>query len=319
MARRGPAAIEPRLRSALAQLLAGEIEPGLATYLELLREGHAAAMPVGNHLELLERAGCGEAAEALRRLTLERGGILARKGSAIGGEAIDPVAEYEALFARGLVNARMVQDYAVALSRRGDASRVAALFDPERLLRIVRIDPALGPPTRALLLREAGPGDYREADLSVKRMWQVDGLETRGDPAPALLAALAAEAERYRADWAATDHPLAAQVPARNRIKYWGLISRGEGFNTPHIHHRGWATGVYYPSAIEGAGRGEAGALRIGPPPWLDGAPAGWPEVRIDPEADMLVLMPSFYTHWTVPLGGAGLRLSIAFDLIAER
>jgi hypothetical protein len=29
--------------------------------------------------------------------------------------------------------------------------------------------------------------------------------------------------------------------------------------------------------------------------------------------------MPSFYTHWTVPLGRPGLRLSVAFDMIREQ
>jgi putative 2-oxoglutarate-Fe(II)-dependent oxygenase superfamily protein len=104
-------------------------------------------------------------------------------------------------------------------------------------------------------------------------------------------------------------------VPRTARISAWGLISRGEGFNAPHIHHKGWATGVYYPAAPEGGGPG--GALRIGPPPALGARAPGWPDATIRPEPGLLVLIPSFYTHWTVPLGRPGLRTSIAFDLVS--
>ncbi|MCW3837035.1 2OG-Fe(II) oxygenase family protein [Sphingomonas canadensis] len=310
-------AIEPLLRRALAHLIAGEREAGLAIYLDLLRAGRAEAMPVGNHLALLERAGRAGEAAALRALTLERGGILARRGAALDGTPIDPAAEYEALFARGLVNSRMVQDYLAGLSRRGEADRVAAFFDAARLLRIVRIDPALGPAARDMLLRAENPADYRQSELSVNQMCRIDGLEELGGPAPALIAALRTEADRYLADWAASDHPLADQVPRHIRVKYWGLISRGEGFNTPHIHHRGWATGVYYPIAVEGgAGHQGGGDICVGPPPRLKQRYPGWPDARIRPEPGMLILMPSFYTHWTIPLGAPGLRLSIAFDMI---
>lgn len=302
------AALNRRLRRALAHLLAGEREAGLALYLECFRDGHAAEMPIGRHLEMLDYANRRAEAAALTALTLERGGSLVRAAT---------IGDYESLFARGHVNARMVRDYAIALMRAGAQDRALAMLDPDRLLRIVRIDSALGPPMRDLLLAEANDATYRAADMSVKQMWQIDALEARGGVAPATLAALAAEIERYRADWAASDHPLAAQLPVHTRIKYWGLVSRGDGHNAPHFHHRGWATGVYYPVDMEGAADERAGALCIGPPPQLGAEFPGWPQARIRPEAGMLVLFPSFYTHWTLPLGGPGLRISIAFDLIA--
>jgi hypothetical protein len=32
----------------------------------------------------------------------------------------------------------------------------------------------------------------------------------------------------------------------------------------------------------------------------------------------MLLLFPSFYTHWTIPLDKPGLRTSVAFDIVRE-
>jgi hypothetical protein len=93
----------------------------------------------------------------------------------------------------------------------------------------------------------------------------------------------------------------------------WGLISRGEGYNIRHIHHRGWATGIYYPLGVPPDRPG--GELRIGCPARLRETSPGWPDAEIRPEPGLLVLMPSFYTHWTVPLGRPGLRMSVAFDL----
>lgn len=48
-------------------------------------------------------------------------------------------------------------------------------------------------------------------------------------------------------------------------------------------------------------------------------SPAGWPDAKIRPEADLLVIMPSWYVHWTEPLERPGLRLSVAIDAIPVR
>jgi hypothetical protein len=309
--------VEREAREALTLLLAGNAEAALPVYEACLRSGFANALPIGLHLELLESSGKEDMAAALRDLALERGGNIARRGSGLDGRRIERRAEYEALFARGLINSRMIEDYILRFSRAGDAERVAQLTDPERLLRIVPIDGVSGEAVRGMLLGEETDARFLAAGLSVRGMCRIDDLHLLGDPAPALIAALDAEARRYLADWGTSDHPFAPFVPDQVRMKYWGLISRGEGFNTHHIHHRGWATGVYYPTGIEGGGDG--GSLCVGRPGRAPKDAGGWPEASIRPEAGMLVLMPSFYTHWTVPLGRPGLRLSVAFDIIRER
>jgi hypothetical protein len=98
------------------------------------------------------------------------------------------------------------------------------------------------------------------------------------------------------------------------------MISHGDGYNVPHIHPKGWITGVLYiagPNRAE-AGNSSPGALRVGSPPSVVGS-AGWPDITVAPAPGTLVLMPSYYTHWTVPLGRPGLRIAIAFDVIDLR
>jgi len=99
-------------------------------------------------------------------------------------------------------------------------------------------------------------------------------------------------------------------------IHAWCLISQGPGRLDRHSHKRGWVTCVYYPVGVPDGEKG--GDLVVGPPE--DGAAApGWPHARIRPRAGLLVLMPSYYTHWTIPYDAPGLRVSIAVDFELDR
>lgn len=241
---------------------------------------------------------------------LDSGADIARRHRTLRGDPVDPLREYETLFAQGAINPQMILKYLTELSRAGRADRVAGLFDSGRLLRVVRLDPALSGLARDLLLRaESGSGFCAESQ-SIRNMCRIGDLEMLGGP---LIAALREAGQRYLADWAASDHPFARLLPARTTMKAWGLISRGEGYNTPHYHHLGWATGVYYPVGVEPPG----GELCVGRPDHIAASVPGWPEASFRPEPGMLVLMPSFYTHWTVPLARPGLRLAVAFDMMA--
>jgi hypothetical protein len=307
-----------RAGAALARIMAGDEAEGLALYRESLKAQPDPPFPAGHHLLFLERAGRTEAAAALRDLVLRRGGSVALSDAAPGSTPEKAARELEALFAQGLGNSKMVTQYLAALARLDRPRTVAGILDPGRLLRLVRLDDAVAPAAVAeALLREIDRASHRDAEKSVRLMRKLDGVHRHPDPTiRALVSALRAESCRYLADWAGSDHPLAQLVPRSCRIKAWSLFSQGEGYNVPHIHHKGWATGVYYPCDPSGGGPG--GELQVGPPP---GAPedSGWPNVAIRPEAGLLVLMPSFYTHWTVPLGRPGLRISVAFDLLDTR
>ncbi len=286
--------------------LAGDDSEGLARYRSVARPRAFGELPLGLHVHLLREAGRDGAAELLTALTIRTGGDLAWKTAGKDASLAAKAAEYAALLAKGLANPRMINRYLRLLTQLERSAEVAAIFDPGLLLHCVRIgggDVA----ARALLDREAGL--EVGSNLSVRNMREILGLKRIAEFAP-VLAACRAETEAYFARWAASDHPLAHLVPRDFEIDAWGLISRGEGYNTRHQHPKGWATGVYYPVGLDADIVG--GSLRIGG--WSDPAPPGWPVADIRPESGLLVLIPSYYVHWTDPLGAPGLRLSIAFD-----
>lgn len=311
---------QPGPGQALVLLLAGDTEAGLALYDDCLKLPSRQHIPVGLHLVFLERAGLDGVAAELRDLALRRGGNVAVRDLKPGTSPEAIAAEYEALFERGIANARMIFRYLVMLSRLGRTDEVAALLDPERLLRTVRIDrPApngeaggLAAAVQALLMREEAGSVDRDAEQPLSGVRVVESVHKLDDPAArALIAALREEADRYLGDWAASDHPLAHLVRRQFELKAWALFARGSGYSTRHVHATGWATGVYYPECVPGGG----GDLMVGPPEELGDESPGWPNAAIRPQPGLLVLMPSYCVHWTVPLAGPGLRTSIAFDL----
>ena len=103
-----PTSNDARLKDALSLLLAGEIDPGLARYRVALRGDAAAAVPVGSHIMFLERSGRAEAAAALASLAVRRGADIAAHPLGLGADPARAAADYEALFARGIANSRMV-------------------------------------------------------------------------------------------------------------------------------------------------------------------------------------------------------------------
>jgi hypothetical protein len=294
-------------------LLRGDVEAGIGLYREALQAGGLPRAPAGMHLLFLNRAGRTVEAAELRAMALREGADLSMRAAGFGTSPAESAAEYRALIASGTANSRMVWEYLVQLSLLGEREEVAAILAPDLLLRKV----TLGVDSEAvgkLLLEEEARGTYQESVDSVRGMTKIKRLHTLADPAVApLVAALKGETLAYSRDWAASGHGLAHLVPDRFDMHVWGLISRGEGYNIRHIHHRGWVTGIYYPVGVPDDRPG--GELRIGCPARFGESCAGWPDVEIRPGAGVLVLMPSFYTHWTVPLGRPGLRMSVAFDL----
>jgi hypothetical protein len=300
---------------ALSLLLAGD-ESGLSLYARCMKGPGGETLPVGVHIAFLEKAGRAAAAAALRSLGLRRGATIAVNDLRRGAEPEAAALEFEKLFERGFGNSRMVSQYLSVLSRLGRSADLEKVADPGRLLRVVRLDGETDPAALQGVLLDRGEGaEPLEADMSIRRMKKLEMFHRIEDPAVRrLIAALRRQSRLYLDGWAGSDHPLARLVPRTFRLKAWGLISTGEGYNSRHIHHKGWATGVYYPAAPDG--EGEGGELEVGPPPEIEEGSPGWPRARIRPEPGLLVLMPSFYTHWTIPLGRPGLRTSIAFDLL---
>lgn len=313
----------PTSRDALTLLLAGDAKAGLELYNLCLKRTNRHNIPFGLHLIFLERAGLTAVAEDLRRLALRRGGNIALKDVKPGASPAEVAQEYAALFARGMANSRMIFRYMMALARLGRIDEVTALLDPPRLLRKVHLDRpgpggepgGLAEAVQAMLIREEGRAEDKDAVQPFSKVPMLQRLHRLDDPAArALTAALREEADRYVRDWAMSDHPLARLVSREVQLDVWALFARNDGYCPRHLHPQGWSTGVYYPVGVQGGG--PEGHLMIGPPEELEDIAPGWPRAMIRPEPGLLVLMPSFCMHWTVPLGGPGLRTSIAFDLL---
>ena len=301
---------------AFAAIARGDVEQGFALYERSLRGDYLPDAPAGLHIGMLEQAGRHDDAKRLRALAMKYSGDLATcAGSFLGAKPEEAAREYEALFERGFINSRMIHRYLQALSRLGRMQEHARILTPDQLFGLVKLSRSLAEDVDRMLLELEEHAEEQEAVQSVRNMRMLTGLSQLENPvARILIAEITEHTREYLKRWQRSDHPFARFVSAEMHIKAWGLISRGEGYNTPHIHGEGWATGVFYPRSIEG----EAGDLIIGPPRDVGGTEADWGFRRVRPEAGLLVLMPSFYTHWTVPLERPGIRTSVAFDVVRE-
>lgn len=298
---------------ALRLCIAGEVDAGLALY-RAHGKSNILDVPFGLHAHMIEQAGRPEAAEALRAFVLKNGGDLSwRSGLPSGSTPEASIAEYEALFARGALNSRMIDRYIQLLSSAGRIAEVEALNDfPRRLWQETNGDAA----SVAQALANAEPSLPLRSSQSERNLRHMKALHRSDAPAfVAVLEMIRAAVTRYFSDWATSDHPFAAFVPTSFDLRAWGTIARADGYHTRHQHPIGWASGVYYPVDLPAGSVG--GALRIGG--WQDPAPPGWPSATIRPRAGLLVLMPSWYVHWTEPIAVGGARMAVAFDAVPRR
>jgi hypothetical protein len=106
----------------------------------------------------------------------------------------------------------------------------------------------------------------------------------------------------------------------RNRGRYrihgiWSVQLHANGYHTNHVHPEGWLSSACYidlPPAIE---HDRQGWLKFGEPGVVTRPPLP-PEHFVRPAPGLLALFPSHMWHGTVPFGGEGTRLTIAFDVV---
>jgi hypothetical protein len=135
----------------------------------------------------------------------------------------------------------------------------------------------------------------------------------------AITAEIRGQVERYIAllpDDAS--HPFVAARPASFIMTGWSVLIDGESRHIAHTHPRAWLSGVYYvvrPPASRVPGT-HNGWLRVGAP--SDSAsPPGWEDRWIEPEPGILVLMPGYFYHETIPTRSDDERMCIAFDVMS--
>ena len=116
-------------------------------------------------------------------------------------------------------------------------------------------------------------------------------------------------------------HPFLGNIPARWGLNVWAVVMGEQGHQVPHTHPSAWLSGVYYastPEDIRTDDPSHAGWLEFGRPDnEIKIAQEPFNE-RLCPEEGLCVFFPSYFYHNTVPYGGGGTRISIAFDIIAE-
>ena len=308
----------------------GSIDDGIALYIQVINTkddcGRRPQLPVGIHLRLLEDAGLTDAAAAIRHSAVMAGHNVCI-GTAFKKPPDEIVAEYRELFADGIVNSAMVADYLVELSKLNEIAELTEFIDPDRLFRRteISIDDDDAPKEQfwntvaSTLLEQQSEDNWQEAVQSVHGMNYIRLADHRAPCIQRVLKEIHNHVSRYVAD-IGTGGTALPWVPQAFRLSAWALISSGFGYNSPHIHPKGWITGVLYvagPDEIDPDGN-PVGALRIGPPRGIENT-VGWPNFAVAPKPGTLVLMPSYFTHWTTPLGRPGLRISIAFDVIDLR
>ena len=101
---------------AIALCQTGAVEDGIALYRKVLKRDRSGTLPVGVHLKLLQSFGLHDAANIIRRSALAAGEDLCFS-AVMGRSPAIIVDEYRALFAQGLINARMVSRFLVAAQR----------------------------------------------------------------------------------------------------------------------------------------------------------------------------------------------------------
>jgi hypothetical protein len=325
-----PNSIAANALNALALFRAGAIDDGIGLYKQVLKADYDIRknLNVALHLRFLETMGLNEVAAALRLDAILQGQNLCLKAD-LGKPPLEVVTEYRELFAQGIINSAMVSDYLIELSKLGDTVELHRFLDVRRFVRCVELsisDDGTGEEeflkaVAARLLEERTEHNWQEASQSVRGMHYIPDLDQYDDERiQRLLSEISRHVELYVAELRTNGREALPWIPHNYFIKSWALISSGYGYNVPHIHQRGCITGVLYIAAPEeiGSDGDPVGALKIGPFNAVTTA-AGWPEFVVSPKPGMLVLFPSYFTHWTVPLGKPALRISIAFDVLDLR
>lgn len=135
----------------------------------------------------------------------------------------------------------------------------------------------------------------------------------------ALVGQIKEAVDAYEARLQASGDPFAQTRPERVHLNTWAVIYDGAGKQKPHMHPKGWITGVYYVSAPRAPGENAyRGPLVLGADnPIKDFGAPPWSTQEIEPVPGRLVMFPSHLPHATIPPGGDdGERICVTFDVI---
>lgn len=209
-----------------------------------------------------------------------------------------------------------------------DDPRHVWLFDPDRLIGRVQVEPPPGHGSMADFLAELDSAlsplhraSHAPVGQSLRRGSQTPG-NLFGRPLP-ILDVLHAQLNAAVEDWLATlpddaRHPFLARRRRGVRIDgSWSVRLQRGGSHHDHIHSRGWMSSAFYvrlPPSMAGHSDDQAGCIRFGQP-HQDLGLALAPLRVIRPQPGQLVLFPSYMWHGTVPFHDDAVRTTVAFDM----
>ncbi len=215
-----------------------------------------------------------------------------------------------------------------AAAAAGDPALHAALADPAALVAVT----ALCPAAEAAALNGALAGEILEG---IPLTWEPEATTTSagrqsgnlaeggGSAVAAFRSRLCAAIDRHIAGLPHRDgHPYLGHRPVRYRLNLWATVLGQGGHQRPHIHPRGWMSGVYYVQVPDLAADAppDAGRLEIGRPEEQLALPAAPLLQSIPAVPGRLVFFPSYLFHRTIPFRAADgrPRISLAFDILPQ-
>ncbi|MEP1441663.1 MAG: putative 2OG-Fe(II) oxygenase [Hyphomicrobiales bacterium] len=168
---------------------------------------------------------------------------------------------------------------------------------------------------------------YHNDQLNITR--ELVGPNATDDPGPiaVLEAMIAVKVDDYLARKKdKLDHDFINRWPKKSRLTAWGTLLKGRGNLVSHIHIDGYLGMVYYPELpaemrAEAANSGEdqRGFLQLGDPPEDFPVDVEADAYTIQPKEGRLIMFPGYFFHRTVPFESKDRRISIAFDVVAEK
>lgn len=168
---------------------------------------------------------------------------------------------------------------------------------------------------------------YHNDQLNITRELVGPNAQDEAGPIAVLESMIAAKVEDYLTRKRDTvEHDFIKRWPEKSRLTAWGTLLKGRGNLVSHIHLDGYLGMVYYPElppemrADEAnSGEDQRGFLQLGDPP-EDFPVAVEPDTyTIQPKEGRLIMFPGCFFHRTVPFESKDRRISIAFDVVAEK
>lgn len=168
---------------------------------------------------------------------------------------------------------------------------------------------------------------YHNDQLNITRELVGPNAQDDAGPVAVLEAMIAAKVDDYLSrKQTELDHDFIKRWPEKSRLTAWGTLLKGQGNLVSHIHLDGYLGMVYYPElppemqADEAnSGEDQRGFLQLGDPPEDFPVEVEPDTYTIQPKEGRLIMFPGCFFHRTVPFESKDRRISIAFDVVAEK